>query len=158
MFDPNPHYSSRQSTRDRTLDQQCTVTRPGVSMLASALAVELMVSVLQHPLRGAAPALVVSGDYMDEVDSDAETALGLVPHQIRGFLSRFQQLMITSERFTKCSACSQAVIDAYNEMGFEFLFNAFNDSNYIESLTGLTQLHNETQLSDIWVLSDSDED
>ncbi|MEJ1279805.1 autophagy related 7 [Cricetulus griseus] len=89
------------STRDRTLDQQCTVSRPGLAVIAGALAVELMVSVLQHPEGGYAIASS-SDDRMNE----PPTSLGLVPHQIRGFLSRFDNVLPVSLAFDKCTACS----------------------------------------------------
>lgn len=55
--------------KDRSLDQQCTVTRPGLSFVSSAYASELLVSLLHHPLRHGAPA-------HDEPSKLPETDLG----------------------------------------------------------------------------------
>ncbi|OCT58714.1 hypothetical protein XELAEV_18001856mg [Xenopus laevis] len=140
------------STRDRTLDQQCTVSRPGLAMIAGALAVELMVSVIQHPEGGYAVASS-SDDRMNE----PPTSLGLVPHQIRGFLSRFDNVLPVSLAFDKCTACSPKVIDQYETDGFQFLAKAFNSSHsFLEDLTGLTLLHQETQAAEIWDMSDDE--
>ncbi|XP_071078391.1 ubiquitin-like modifier-activating enzyme ATG7 isoform X3 [Desmodus rotundus] len=132
------------STKDRTLDQQCTVSRPGLAMIAGALAVELMVSVLQHPEGGYAIASS-SDDRMNE----PPTSLGLVPHQIRGFLSRFDNVLPVSLAFDKCTACSSKVLDQYEREGFHFLAKVFNSSHsFLEDLTGLTLLHQETQAAE----------
>uniref|UniRef100_A0A8C9Y947 Ubiquitin-like modifier-activating enzyme ATG7 n=1 Tax=Sander lucioperca TaxID=283035 RepID=A0A8C9Y947_SANLU len=102
------------STRDRTLDQQCTVSRPGLAMIAGALAVEMMVSILQHSEGGYAVASS-SDDRMNE----PPTSLGLVPHQIRGFLSRFDNVLPASLAFDKCTAfqmmCLQGQIQFTNK-------------------------------------------
>uniref|UniRef100_A0A8C2YYW7 Ubiquitin-like modifier-activating enzyme ATG7 n=1 Tax=Cyclopterus lumpus TaxID=8103 RepID=A0A8C2YYW7_CYCLU len=120
------------STRDRTLDQQCTVSRPGLAMIAGALAVELMVSILQHSEGGYAVASS-SDDRMNE----PPTSLGLVPHQIRGFLSRFDNVLPASMAFDKCTACSPIVLEQYEREGFNFLSNVFNSTHsFLEDLTG----------------------
>uniref|UniRef100_A0A3Q1BDX8 Ubiquitin-like modifier-activating enzyme ATG7 n=1 Tax=Amphiprion ocellaris TaxID=80972 RepID=A0A3Q1BDX8_AMPOC len=132
------------STRDRTLDQQCTVSRPGLAMIAGALAVEMMVSILQHSEGGYAVASS-SEDRMNE----PPTSLGLVPHQIRGFLSRFDNVLPASLAFDKCTACSPIVLDHYEREGFSFLSKVFNSSHsFLEDLTGLTLLHQETQAAE----------
>uniref|UniRef100_A0A4W4DWI9 Ubiquitin-like modifier-activating enzyme ATG7 n=1 Tax=Electrophorus electricus TaxID=8005 RepID=A0A4W4DWI9_ELEEL len=139
------------STRDRTLDQQCTVSRPGLAMIAGALAVELMISILQHPEGGYAVASS-SDDRMNE----PPTSLGLVPHQIRGFLSRFDNVLPASLAFDKCTACSPVVLDHYERDGFQFLSKVFNSSHsFLEDLTGLTLLHQETQAAEVSVSSAS---
>ncbi|XP_068172418.1 ubiquitin-like modifier-activating enzyme ATG7 isoform X1 [Antennarius striatus] len=140
------------STRDRTLDQQCTVSRPGLAMIAGALAVEMMVSILQHSEGGYAVASS-SDDRMNE----PPTSLGLVPHQIRGFLSRFDNVLPASLAFDKCTACSPVVLDHYEREGFNFLSMVFNSSHsFLEDLTGLTLLHQETQAAEIWDMSDDE--
>lgn len=143
------------STRDRTLDQQCTVSRPGMSYLASALAVELLVSVLQHPLGAKAPADTSAKD--EHITQELSCSLGIIPHQIRCFLSRFHQVLPASMAFDKCTACSTVIVDTFLKDGFDFLLKAFNDPAYLENLTGLTQMHQETLDAEVWDYSDEDE-
>jgi len=140
------------STRDRTLDQMCTVTRPGNAYIAAALAVEMMVSVIQHPLQGAAPAT------MDLNDESEDSCLGRVPHQIRGFLAHFYSVQPTSHSFDKCTACCSEVIERYTKDGFTFLLEAFNTPNYLEKISGLAQMIEDTDFDNIWEFDSGDSD
>ncbi|XP_022783406.1 LOW QUALITY PROTEIN: ubiquitin-like modifier-activating enzyme ATG7 [Stylophora pistillata] len=142
------------STRDRTLDQQCTVSRPGMSYIASALAVELLVSLTQHPLGNEAAADTSAKDA--HLSADLECKLGLVPHQIRGFLSRYHLVLPASLGFDKCIACSSKVLSSYEEEKFSFLMKVFNVPSYLEDLTGLTQLLQDTRVSEVWEMSDDE--
>nr|QEG53818.1 autophagy 7 [Macrobrachium nipponense] len=140
------------SMQDRTLDQQCTVTRPGVSYLASAHIVELMVSLLQHPDKGHAEAQI-SQDHEAK-----EGVLGSVPHSLRGFLGRQQHLPLATSRFQQCPACGDKIIAAYQNDGCDFLLKVFNSPSYLEEVAGLGQLQQCAIDSQIWELSDSEEE
>lgn len=138
------------STQDRTLDQQCTVTRPGVSYMAAALAVELFASVLQHPLQALAPA---------ETTTDGPESIGCLgacPHQIRGFLGRFEQMNPTVQRFNCCTACSRKVVNEYQKRGIDFIIDVLDDATLLERLTGLAELQMNMENLDIVELSDSE--
>ncbi|XP_063679935.1 ubiquitin-like modifier-activating enzyme ATG7 isoform X2 [Bolinopsis microptera] len=132
------------STKDRTLDQMCTVTRPGNAFVAASLAVELMVSILQHPLEGQAPAT------LDLNDEKQDSCLGRVPHQIRGFLAHFSSVQPASHAFDKCTACCMEIISRYRENKMGFLMEAFNDANYLEKVSGLADMLENTNFDDVW--------
>lgn len=133
------------STLDRTLDQQCTVSRPGVSMMVSALAVELLASIISSDQGPHTPALMdIQTDPSTFSDEDCGSELGIVPHSIRGNLARFHIYMPTSPAFNKCSACSPAVVNAYKISGYEFLQRVFDDPSYLEEVAGLKDLQNFT--------------
>ena len=127
------------SMKDLTLDQQCTVTRPGIAAIASALLVELLISVLQHPQGGSAPASLSNND------DRGEHPLGLIPHQIRGFLSTFSSLNIVGKAYDCCSACSEKVLKAYEADGWEFVKKAMNERDYVEELSGLKEVQRQAE-------------
>ncbi|THH04091.1 hypothetical protein EW145_g5776 [Phellinidium pouzarii] len=131
------------SLTDRTLDQMCTVTRPGLAAIASATAVELLVSVLQHPDGVNAPA--PPPNFQDDQDESAayKSVLGVVPHQLRGFLAQFRTMPIVGAAYDRCTGCSEAILQAYEKQGFDVLLRAFNETGYLETLTGLDKLHDE---------------
>lgn len=52
----NDIVTPQNTMKDRTLDQMCTVTKPGLSFISAAYAAELYVSLLHHPLQHHAPA------------------------------------------------------------------------------------------------------
>jgi ubiquitin-like modifier-activating enzyme ATG7 len=132
------------SVKDQTLDQQCTVTRPGIAAIASAQLVELLASVLQHPLGGLAPAPKPSsapGSNAVTYERDPpEHPLGLVPHQIRGFLASWQNMLISGQSYNCCSACSSRVVDAYKTDGWAFIKRALTEKDYITELSGLAEV------------------
>ncbi|KAJ1923889.1 Autophagy protein 7 [Tieghemiomyces parasiticus] len=144
------------SLSDRTLDQQCTVTRPGLAPLASALAVELLVTILQHPLgvRAPAPAAAAASN---QTAPTSGAWMGDPPHQIRGFLTGFQQQQVVGQAYDKCTACSDTVLGAYHTDKYEFLWKVFNnyrtdgdagdiiEYSYLEALTGLRELKLQTE-------------
>ncbi|KAI5283260.1 Autophagy protein 7 [Ascosphaera aggregata] len=132
------------SVRNQTLDQQCTVTRPGIAAMASAMLGELFVSIVQHPQCQSAPASTTLDSKPGE-DDGFEHPLGLVPHQIRGFLSNFSNLMVTGKAYNCCSACSPRILSAYRKYGWAFVEKALNERDFVEELSGLKEVQREAE-------------
>ncbi|EDR22146.1 autophagy protein, putative [Entamoeba dispar SAW760] len=121
----------------RTLDQQCTVTRPGISYIASALAVEILISMIHHPLHSKAP---TSGE-------------GYIPHQLRGYLNTWKIEEGVGSAYSKCIACSEAIKEAYTKSGVEMVLDAVNNPKTLEKIVGIPQ---EVE-NDIEILTDSED-
>ncbi|TFK52716.1 E1-like protein-activating [Heliocybe sulcata] len=133
------------SLTDRTLDQMCTVTRPGLASIAASTAVELLAGLVQHPDGVRAPAPPPqTGNSNDLPDpSTSGSILGLVPHQLRGFLAQFRNMLITGAAYDRCTGCSETVLREYETKGWDMMIRAFNEPGYLEELTGLKELYGE---------------
>ena len=144
----NDVVAPENSTKNRTLDQQCTVTRPGLAPIASSMAVELMVSLLHHPLKQKAAAPKQSSSSYSPTtnhDKDSTSALGIMPHQIRGSLVSYTMMTPTVPAFPYCTACATSTVEAYKADKLDLVYKACRstDGTYLEDLSGLTAFRAE---------------
>lgn len=93
-----------------------------------------MVSILQHPDGALAPAPT------SHADQTGNHPLGIVPHQIRGFLSSYQNIVVSGKSYDCCSACSTRIVEEYRKRGWEFVLQALNETGYVEELSGLAEV------------------
>lgn len=123
------------------MDQQCTVTRPAVSNIASSISVEVLVSLLQHEKKAFAPAYyqLSNKNTNETIASIPETILGVLPHSVRGYLTNYSHILPATERFSQCIACSDHVLNEYRDNGNEFLLRVFDSAEYLEKITGLEE-------------------
>mmetsp|Transcript_22693 Transcript_22693/g.36279 ORF Transcript_22693/g.36279 Transcript_22693/m.36279 type:complete len:905 (+) Transcript_22693:26-2740(+) len=126
------------SISDRALDQQCTVTRPGLAPIAAGLGVEFLVSYLQR--------------------ANTDQLAAEIPHQIRGYLYDYKNICVPpSKSYHSCAACSDAVCNAYKQNGWKFVLKVLNDTKYLEKVSGLDKLQ-EIDLDDVDMDWDDDID
>ena len=111
--------------------------------MASALLVELLVSILQHPLGADAPAPKTTLGQTEYEREPATHPLGLVPHQIRGFLSNFNNMLISGQSYDCCSACSPKIVGEYKKGGWEFVKRALTEKDYVSELSGLAEVQRQ---------------
>ena len=114
---------------NRTLDQQCTISRPGVSMICSGLACELAMSCCNSALN------------KGEKDED-------IPHQLRGNLYNYEMNHFNFKYNTTCVACSDNIVKNYLEHREEFSVNVMNDPYYVEKTCGVHELIKDIKLED----------
>ena len=144
-----------QSLSNATLDQQCTVTRPGIAPLASSLLVELLVSILQHPARARAPTGITAPQSTTTTPTAPSNPtnpshpslpaplphpLGTIPHTIRGYLSSFSNLLVQGTPYDCCSACSSTVLAHYATDPWAFVRRALNEKGWVEEMSGLAEV------------------
>ena len=109
--------------RDRTLDQQCTVTRPGLSFVSSAYASELLVNYIHMKPEDV---LGPDADYVEE------TSMGKLPQHIRGNVGGFDTQVMFSTAFDHCLGCGRNVVTEYLENFEEFMVGALSNPDYLQ--------------------------
>jgi ubiquitin-like modifier-activating enzyme ATG7 len=97
---------------------------------------------LNHPLKNGAKA-------NEEARDCDRSELGIIPQQIRGDLSLFGINVMYGEAFDRCIGCSSKIVESYLEDKQGFVMKACNRPDYLEDLTGITEMLQKVNLDDI---------
>lgn len=111
----------KDSTTSRDLDQQCTVSRPGVGAIASALAVEMFAQLTHSERKFREP-------------HGAHTALGAAPHMLRGSVYLHSISHTKCCRNPHCTACCDRVVAQFTSRGADFILECVQDPDYISQV------------------------
>lgn len=98
---------------------------------------------MHHPEKHLAPAdepLEPMAPYRDDAHP-----LGILPHQLRGFIGTFAVVQSKGLAFKHCTACSPSVCGQYRSDPFGTLASACNDARYLERVSGLEAFQRETE-------------
>ena len=100
------------STLDKIVDQQCTISRMGLSSVVSGFAVEMLVS-----------------------DLNGRD----IPKCVRGNVDDFSFNKLETSKYPNCSCCSDMVLKKYDKEGVKFVEDVCNDldSNLLKTISGL---------------------
>lgn len=113
--------------------------------MASSLLTELLVSILQHPLRARAP---TNSSKTENSASASHPSLptpfvhplGTIPHTIRGYLNNFSNIQVEGKPYDCCSACSDKILDLYKQDPWDFVQRALNEKGWVEEVSGLAEV------------------
>ena len=132
-----PEIEGVQNTMiDRTMDERCTVTRGGISLIAPGMAVELAIGLLNHPKKFQA-----KGAKNHTYQCDRELTRHFPPQQIRGNMVDFSITQYLGRRNPNCVCCSEAIAKYYEDGNFKikFLEKVLKDPNLLKSLSGQSE-------------------
>ena len=121
----------KNSVKDQALDERCTVTRGGASMIASALAVELAIGLVTHK-----KGFYASGGKNCEFGADESLLKLNPPQQIRGNLKDFSNQQYLVRRNPNCVCCSRQITQYYEDpkSRARFLQGVCQDSSLLLSI------------------------
>ncbi len=130
----NDYLSPTNTMRDRSLDQQCTVTRPGLSFISSAYASELLVNLVH---------LKQAHIDREQLGEQLANELGLIPQHIRGSASGFNVELMCSESYdkypplTRCLACGAQIVQEYRSNRDQLVLNSLANPAYLQDASGI---------------------